>query len=396
MSLGPPMSREGAEYELQARAAERDRISGDLLDLEAHTTYQLLKGASLRGQTARRWAAAQAAVAVVWALYDLYRGALRQAEEVRARRSKPGPTELAELTQLLSGRSVVLKAEAKPVELRTLGAAEPDEQLTLDETVTRMDTAFGEVTAVLQAVDAVWNTALPLVEQAESTLQALAALQRDLGESLDLAHVESDVARVRSAVVEDPIGGAPPQAELDRITALLDGSRADLERALAAKQTYATRREQLIAAIDQVRQAESEARLAHGGVVVKIVLPPSAAPRHPSKELTAQLAALDVSAETWLARAVRLAALEQATEQATEQSRATARALFGLIARRDELRGRLLAVQAKAARTGLAEDPAATRLFEQARLLLWSAPCDLKRAAAALDDYQHAIHGGGR
>jgi hypothetical protein len=36
------MSREGAEHALRARADERDRISGDLLDLESHTTYQLI------------------------------------------------------------------------------------------------------------------------------------------------------------------------------------------------------------------------------------------------------------------------------------------------------------------------------------------------------------------
>ncbi|HUR01323.1 MAG TPA: hypothetical protein VM347_02175, partial [Nonomuraea sp.] len=109
------MSREGAEYALRARSDERDRISGDLLDLEAHTTYQLLKGASLRGPTQTRWAAAQSALAALWALHDTYRGVLRTAEQVKGPRGRLGAEQLATLTELLAGRSVVLKAAAKPV-----------------------------------------------------------------------------------------------------------------------------------------------------------------------------------------------------------------------------------------------------------------------------------------
>ncbi|WP_327086323.1 hypothetical protein OIE66_28830 [Nonomuraea sp. NBC_01738] len=390
------MSREGADYELRARAQERDRISADLLDLEEHDTYQLLKGAVLRGETARRWASAQASVVVVWALNDLYRAALRQAEEVRARRSKPGTAELAELTALLAGPSVVLKAEQKPVELRSLGTAEPDEHLTLEQTVDRMDDAFGEVTAVLQAVDTVWDVALPLLQQAERTMAALGGLQHDLGERLDLHTAETGLSRVRADVVEDPLGTPPAKPELTRLTGLLDTARAGLERALAARNTYNARREQLITALEDVRQAESEARIAHGGVVVKIALPPTAAPRNHSDALAARMAELDASADGWMARADRLTALEHDMRRAAEQARTTAKALAGLLARRDELRGRLVATQAKAARTGLAEDAGAVRLFEEARLLLWTAPCDLTLAAAAVDHYQHAISGGGR
>ncbi|MEW1843451.1 hypothetical protein AB0392_36375, partial [Nonomuraea angiospora] len=80
--------------------------------------------------------------------------------------------------------------------------------------------------------------------------------------------------------------------------------------------------------------------------------------------------------------------------RAAEQSQATAKALYGLVSRRDELRGRLGACQVMAVRKGLAEDPAASELFERARVLLWTAPCDLTRAAAAVETYQRAIHGG--
>ncbi|MGW4956854.1 hypothetical protein ACWEPL_06460 [Nonomuraea sp. NPDC004186] len=386
------MSREGVEHALRARADERDRVSGDLLDLESHTTYQLLKGASLRGETQRRWAAAQESLATLWSLNDAYRGVLRDAEQMRATRARLTPEQLSRLTELLAGPSVVLRATAKPVEQRSL-LPQKDERLTLDQTLTRMDAAFREVTSALNDIDAVWNAVLPRLDGADGDLRHIRDLERQLGEGTDLTAQEAELKRLRGSVLEDPLG---PSAEpdLDRLTRLLAGSRAELELALTVKDEFARRREDLVAALDRVRAAESEARLAHGAVVVKIALPPQAQPRGRAESLAAELDALDASADTWVLRAKRLAALEEEARKAAEQSQTTAKALYGLVSRRDELRGRLGACQVMAVRKGLAEDPAASELFERARVLLWTAPCDLTRAAAAVETYQRAIHGG--
>ncbi|RVX38324.1 hypothetical protein EDD27_0619 [Nonomuraea polychroma] len=387
------MSREGVEHALRARADERDRISGDLLDLESHTTYQLLKGASLRGATERRWAAAQEALARLWGLNDVYRAVLRDAEHIQASRSKLSAEQLTELTELLTGASVVVRAAAKPVEQRTL-LPQADERLTLDETVTRMDAAFQEVTSALNDIDAQWNALLPRLDAADSELRRIRELEHDLGESAaGLGALEAELKRIRAALVEDPLGAAV-EPGLDRLTGLLADSLAELELAIVVKQEYARRREDLVAGLDRVRAAESEARLAHGAVVVKIALPPQAQPRSRVDALTGALDALDVSADTWVLRAKRLAELESDVRRAVDQAQATAKALYGLVGRRDELRGRLGACQAMAVRKGMAEDPAASSLFARARTLLWSAPCDLTKAAAAVEDYQRAIHGG--
>jgi len=58
---------------------------------------------------------------------------------------------------------------------------------------------------------------------------------------------------------------------------------------------------------------------------------------------------------------------------------------------RDDLRGLLGAYQTRAARAGLAEDPELTEAYWAARELLWSAPCDLDKARALVDHYQHAV-----
>ncbi|MET7330101.1 hypothetical protein [Nonomuraea sp. NPDC005650] len=386
------MSREAVEHALRARADERDRVSGDLLDLESHTTYQVLKGASLRGETRRRWATAQESLATLWSLNDAYRAVLRDAEQIRAARSRPTPEQLSRLTELLVGPSVVLRTGAKPVEQRSL-LPQQDERLTLDQTLTRMDAAFREVTAALNDIDAVWNAVLPGLDGADSDLRHIRDLEQRLGEGADLAAQEAELKRLRASVLEDPLGPSVEQ-ELDRLTRLLAGSRAELELALTVKDEFGRRREDLVAALDRVRGAESEARLAHGAVVVKIALPPQAQPRGRAESLAAELDALDASADPWVMRAKRLAALEEEARKAAEQSQTTAKALYGLVGRRDELRGRLGACQVMAVRKGLAEDPATSELFERARVLLWTAPCDLTKAAAAVETYQRAIHGG--
>ena len=63
------------------------------------------------------------------------------------------------------------------------------------------------------------------------------------------------------------------------------------------------------------------------------------------------------------------------------------------MARRDELRGLLGADKAKAARLGAAEDAALAERYDRARDLLWTAPCDLAAAEAAVADYQRAVLG---
>ncbi|NUP83822.1 MAG: hypothetical protein HOV96_40475, partial [Nonomuraea sp.] len=292
------MSREGAEYALRARADERDRISGDLLDLESHTTYQLLKGAALRGATQQRWAGVQAALGTLWLLNDAYRTVLRDAEQIRGARAKLGTDQLAELTELLVGTSVVLRAAAKPVEQRSL-LPQADERLTLDETVARMDGAFHEVTSALNDIDAVWNTVLPRLDDADRDLREIRDLERELGESVDLTAQESRLRRMRADALEDPLGAAPGP-DLGGIARVLAEARAEIDQAIVVKREFARRREDLVAALDRVRAAESEARLAHGAVVVKIALPPQAQPRSRVQELAGELDALDASADTWV------------------------------------------------------------------------------------------------
>ncbi|GAA3139499.1 hypothetical protein GCM10010466_33310 [Planomonospora alba] len=426
------MSAEGIEHALRLRREERDRISGDVLDLEAHTVFRLLRSSAPRGETARRWAGVRERAALLWALLDAYRDVLERAERIATGARRPGTGDrraAVELTALLTGPAVRLAPEVRPVEQRSL-LATPGERFTLDEAVAAMDSAFRDVTALISAVDAVWSAVLPRLDTAAAAADAARRLLRDLGSgdpALDAC--EREIERLREELRADPLGAGSAGAQaLERVLADAGRVRARAERAAALRREYGAHREALGRLVARAAGAEEEARRARDLVLVKIASP--ALPDLPGQAplLRGRLAALDALVPggasapgraasapdgtdergragrapdgtderggRWLECAELLAELEHAAEQAARRAEEATGALRELIARRDELRGRLEAFHAKAVRLGLAEDAALDRLYRHARGLLWTAPCDLRQATAAVTGYRRAIEGG--
>jgi hypothetical protein len=86
-----------------------------------------------------------------------------------------------------------------------------------------------------------------------------------------------------------------------------------------------------------------------------------------------------------------LRTVEQAAQQARDRARQLRENAEGLLARRDELRGRLNAYRAKAAARGQAEHPDLTTRYAQARDLLYTAPCDLRASTRSVHAYQQTL-----
>ena len=95
----------------------------------------------------------------------------------------------------------------------------------------------------------------------------------------------------------------------------------------------------------------------------------------------------------WTRLASELDLLDRELATATAGFREAERAVVAAMAKRDELRGLLGAYKAKAARLGAAEDAGLAERYDQARDLLWTAPCDLAAAEAAVAGYQQAVLG---
>jgi hypothetical protein len=83
--------------------------------------------------------------------------------------------------------------------------------------------------------------------------------------------------------------------------------------------------------------------------------------------------------------------LERAVNRAVADAQTVLTTIIGLLDRRSELRGRLDAYCAKAARLGHAEDAELGALHREAHELLFTTPCDLRASTVAVARYQHAV-----
>ncbi|MFV2211368.1 hypothetical protein ACFHW2_14245 [Actinomadura sp. LOL_016] len=397
-----PMSREGVDHALRGLESERDRISASLVELEEHAGLRLLKGARLAGETYRRWEVAQERLTLLWRLFEAYRGVLADAAELRDRSSRPDVAVLAELSGMLSGSSVPLPDGEVPLADRTL-LGPRERSVSLDEAVALMSDAFEFVAREVAAADAAWSALLVPLERAEARWRDAAKLAHALDGTRhpELDRLGRELTALGRVVRTDPLSlvrdGHADTSRLDRLCGTLRALGDELAGVTRMRDGYETVAAQLTASVEEVDRVERDAAEAYETVLVKIG--PSTLPE-PARELAAglrdRMAALERLREAgrWVELAGRVAELERAAEDALERARSDLRLSAGLLERRSELRGRLDAYRAKAARLGLAEDERLGELYEQARDVLWTAPCDLRRATALLAEYQRTVRAG--
>jgi len=110
-------------------------------------------------------------------------------------------------------------------------------------------------------------------------------------------------------------------------------------------------------------------------------------------DLRPDLAAIDAlaAAGQWALISPRLADWSRRARERLAALRHATAHNDGLLVTRNELRGRLDAYQAKALRRGLGESGELTALSDAARTALYTAPCDLDAARAAVNAYQDAL-----
>jgi hypothetical protein len=400
MSLSEPgLDRDEADRALERLSAESDRIAEALVAMDSHPGHQLLRDATLTGVTRTRWLEASTAMATLWEQFEAYRTLLDQAREVRARRSRPGQAELDELTHLLTGAVVELNREQIPIERRGLtGPALTVERISLADLVDRMKAGYAAVTAVLAEADTAASAALRRIDPLETELGSLTALAASLGEDSTALHrIRDTLIDARERVAADPLGFAT-QDPLAGMENDLAASRTRLAGLADARDSAGDRIAALTARLAEIDTVHQRAGPVTAEVLAKIAnpgLPAATDPLPALREAVSGLAALRGAAD-WPRLSARLGELDRAATDALTEATARVEVLTGLLDRRSELRGRLDAYRAKAARLGRAEDLELSALHGQAHDLLYTRPCDLAAATRAVNRYQQAVQEGPR
>ena len=156
------VTRQEAQDRLATATAERDTIQGNLLDLDTSFGKRMLSGAQLAGVTKQRWDTASAALASLWDTYTAYSAVIDRAAELMA---TVRDRDMAQVTDLLLGRSVRLTRGPAPLARRDL-ADTGLEDLTIATAVARMRKDFPVVAEVVTAAEAVWGEVGGLLDQA--------------------------------------------------------------------------------------------------------------------------------------------------------------------------------------------------------------------------------------
>ncbi|GHF52008.1 hypothetical protein GCM10018790_32440 [Kitasatospora xanthocidica] len=424
-SAGPALSREEVDRALARLGAERDAVESALLALQDHPGLRLLEGAELTGRTLERWSVAGKGLPLLWALFDRYSEALASARAVRARKAKPGAPELAELNELLTGDAVTVPGGALPDGPQLLGApAKLVERVSLDALMARMNSWYATVLEVVSAADAVWSALPARIDLLLAELHRVRTLAGSLGVRSgvhplgdDLTGIEQDLTELRTEVRGDPLAlwrparvpaqrGTVPEGSafagpagvvdterFDRAGRALDGVRLELEDLLRLRDEAEERLQGVGDLLQRADATLAEARRARGEVLAKIAASDVPAVPGPASALRERIiAALDLrQAGQWGRLAPLLDTLEDAAAKELARARQSLTEVTQPLAVRAELRGRLDAYKAMAARLRVAEDPEVLERYEKARWLLWSAPCDLRAAAAAVARFQQSL-----
>jgi hypothetical protein len=395
------LTRAEAAAALATRVAERARIQGNLLDLDASFGRRLLAGASLTGSSKVRWEAASADLASLWELFTAYSAVVKHAAEVLDGARRPSGAQQAEITALLTGPTVVLAREQVPVARRQLtDTGQQEERVTLSAAVQRMTSVFRRAAGLVAAAESVWNETSDRLDQVASVLDRARQQTAGLGDdglTGMLGAADAELRRMRGVLNGDPLSlWQGDQVDTTGLGRLLQQAQACATRAgeLARLREDADRRIAAVAqAVAAAQACEQDARAAREEATRKIVAGQLPAPPPGSAGLRDRLADLEAlkAAGRWPKLAADLSAIERDVAVAAARWREAEQAARALADRRAELRGLLDAYRAKAARLGGTENIDLAGGYQLAHDLLWSAPCDLAASADAVRRYQQAV-----
>ncbi|GAA1328337.1 hypothetical protein [Actinocatenispora thailandica] len=392
-----PLRREEADQRLTAIGAEYDRLAAAMYALDSHPALRWLRAGGATGATAERLADLPQRVSVLWAHFSVAGDLLEAARAARARHGRPTDDDLAELTALLREPMVALDEAGLPAD----GTGGPvARRLCLVDLIPMVladaEAAGNRLAAVQGALTALTDLLSPTAD----AVDAVATLGTEFGATDLVRPLTDELDAVRGQALGDPLAGAPDgtptaavTARLGRLDAAEAAARSRLSGLVALRDDYAGRRAAWTDALTALAEAEHAAAAAYRATAAKIAdpgLPPVPAA---AERLRGRLANLDElhRGAAWPALADAVAATEREIAAAADRARELHGAADGLLARREELRGRLTAYRAKAAALGRLEDPEVARRYGAAERLLYTAPCDLPAATRAVYGYQQAL-----
>jgi hypothetical protein len=379
-----------------------DVMTANLLDLESNPTNKMLDPDTLTGTSRQRVSAARQALASLWEQFTEFKDLLGRARQLRGGGVRVPPARLQELEDLLHGPSISLPP--LDVALADRGLYTPGQTpvaLTPDQLLTGMAAAFEAAKGTILAVDDVWRSLVPRLGEAQHELEAMEAVAAPLGEPVNAGERTRDrLEEVSRQLANDPLSVKPD--DLERIEASLSTERLRLNQLARDRETLAQDLDAGAATVDEIAAAiatgaaalnEAQRKLLHPeGLLAALDSGCLADPQHGLGPWLQRLRQLAADGE-WRSACRGVDQWQRVADETLASARRVIDANSAPLQARNELRGRLDALEAKAGHLGLTEDPGLSALREEARSVLYTAPTDLAVAADLVARFGSGLSG---
>lgn len=383
-----------------------DIVSQNLIDLHGLPTYQRLTGVSgfpkikLTGVTQARVTPALEAMSNLFQHFDLLVTTLSQAVERRKQvpRFLGSEQKIREIEHILTGASIQLAVVQIPLAQRgLLSAATSANAIAPNDLLAAMTDAFEVARDAVLAVDQAWLRLESTLASAEAEIISLQNLADSLGQdtSNELAIARQKIATLRTSIESDPLGVsadfereiktpiARVRATLDQLVQQQNQIRDNLETAhKLLKQLVELNRQATASFAESKEKVVDHSTLKTPLAWEQIEALSQWLRRLETKFTEGLLTPVRVGLENWTAKVKEYIAAE---ERACTANRAP-------LDTRQELRGRLDALKAKALARGLAEDAILTELAQNAKQLLYTRPTPLDKAAELVSQYEKRLN----
>lgn len=381
-------------------------VSQNLIELHGLATYQRLTGVSgfpkaqLTGITQARVTPALEAMTELFGHFDLLVTTIDKAFQLRKQISPLWVSEqkINEIKQILTGNSIQLAVIQIPLAQRgLLSAPQAATSIAPIDLLAAMTDAFQVAKDAVIAVDEAWNRLEPSIIAANDEILALQRLaeSQGVGSLPELAAAREKMGWLRDRIETDPLGVSD---DFDReVQTPIAQVKATLQQ-LAQQHTKV--REGLAIAhslLQQLIEVRAKAEAAFTESQEKVVDRSTLKSPLTNEQIDAVtqwltrlenkykeglLNPVSIGLENWNAKVKEYIAAEQAALTANNAP----------LQLRQELRGRLDALKAKALARGLAEDPILSELAEKAKQLLYTRPTPLDKAAELVTLYEKHLN----
>jgi hypothetical protein len=392
----PPMSREAADQILAGLGAANDRVAAAMFAIDSQPALGFLRSSTLTGATAARWRTLRPEVDLLWAHFTFLGGVLEQARTDRGGR-RPDDPQWTELTKLLRDPTIGLDAAGLPADG---SAAPPVAWVRLWDLAQQLEARCASVAGHLSEVDAAWSAVANRLATITEAVDAASALAADLGVAATVKPLRQRLATIHDADLSDPLTTAPAgrlaataDARLRELGVAVAEARQRLGEMTRLRDGYPQRIAALRGLAEEVRVAERAVADAYARAIAKVAQPGLPRAHRGGFVLLPTPAELERLGRDgrWGDLADALTTAERSAYQARDRAGQLREVADGLVARRDELRGRLDAYRAKASAKGLGEHGELTARYDDAHALLFTAPCDLRAATRAVRAYQQTL-----